>query len=122
MKLRHLLSRAVLRPLRTLPAARIPFDPHSPEYLYVAQQAKRLSLVRAQPPLAVRGRAGHGWESLDISAENSLARCGFGTAGQAGYREATPERYTVPQSDRVHRHDDRARTVGVSHVQRFGGI
>jgi hypothetical protein len=46
MKLRHLFSRAVLRPLRTLPAARIPFDPHSPEYLYVAQQAKRLSLVR----------------------------------------------------------------------------
>jgi hypothetical protein len=46
MKLRHVLSRAVLRPLRTLPAAQIPFDPHSPEYLYVAQQAKRLSLVR----------------------------------------------------------------------------
>ena len=46
MKLRHLLSRAVLRPLRMLPADRIPFDPHSPEYLYVAQQAKRVSLVR----------------------------------------------------------------------------
>ena len=46
MKLRHMFSRAVLRPLRMLPADRIPFDPHSPEYLYVAQQAKRVSLVR----------------------------------------------------------------------------
>jgi hypothetical protein len=54
MKLRHLFSRAVLRPLRTLPAARIPFDPYSPEYLYVAQQTKRLSLVRTLDSFRLR--------------------------------------------------------------------
>lgn len=46
MKLRHMVTRAVLRPLRVLPATNIPFDPHSLEYLYLAQQSKRLALVR----------------------------------------------------------------------------
>jgi hypothetical protein len=42
------LTRAVLRPLRVLEAAGpVPRDTFSPEYLYLAQQSKRLALVRA---------------------------------------------------------------------------
>jgi hypothetical protein len=46
MKIPH-FTRALLLPLRVLRAeGKIPFDPHSPEYLYMVQQSKRASLVR----------------------------------------------------------------------------
>ena len=41
------LNRAMLRPLRVLRASGpVPGDAFSPEYLYLVQQSKRLSLVR----------------------------------------------------------------------------
>ena len=41
------LNRAMLRPLRVLRASGpVPSDAFSPEYLYLVQQSKRLSLVR----------------------------------------------------------------------------
>ena len=47
MRAPRLLTRAMLRPLRVLRVAgTMPSDPFSPEYLYLAQQSKRVSLVR----------------------------------------------------------------------------
>jgi len=41
------LKRSMLRPLRVLRVSRaIPNDPMSPEYLYLVQQSKRVSLVQ----------------------------------------------------------------------------
>lgn len=45
--LQRLLARMVLHPLRLLPApGEVPRDAFTPEYLYLVQQGKRLSLVR----------------------------------------------------------------------------
>jgi hypothetical protein len=47
MRAPKFLTRAMLRPLRILRAAgTVPNDTHSPEYLYLVQQSKRISLVR----------------------------------------------------------------------------
>ena len=47
MRLTHLLTRRLLRPVRVLRVSEnIPFDPLSPEYLYLVQQSKRVSLLR----------------------------------------------------------------------------
>jgi hypothetical protein len=47
MSVPRFLSPALLRPVRLLPVqGKVPFDPHSPEYLYLVQQTKRISLVR----------------------------------------------------------------------------
>lgn len=46
MRVPRLLTRAMLRPLRVLPVTTcVPLDTYSPEYLYLAQQSKRVSLV-----------------------------------------------------------------------------
>jgi hypothetical protein len=48
MPLRRFLTRRLLRPVRVLKArGNIPFDPHSPEYLYLVQQSKRVSLLQS---------------------------------------------------------------------------
>ena len=55
MWLRTTLSRALLRPLRVLTAAgTVPTDTFSPEYLYLVQQSKRLSLVRTLNQIPLR--------------------------------------------------------------------
>ncbi len=47
MRAPRFLTRTLLRPLRFLDATGIvPSDTHSPEYLYLVQQSKRVSLVR----------------------------------------------------------------------------
>ena len=47
MRAPQFLTRAILRPLRVLRAAgTVPNNTHSPEYLYLVQQSKRISLVR----------------------------------------------------------------------------
>jgi hypothetical protein len=47
MRAPRFLTRKMLRPLRVLQiSASSPPDPMSPEYLYLVQQTKRLSLVR----------------------------------------------------------------------------
>lgn len=47
MTLRRRLTGALLRRLRVLEAAgAVPADPYAPEYLYLVQQSKRLSLAR----------------------------------------------------------------------------
>jgi hypothetical protein len=47
MRAARFLTRNILRPLRVLRVtATVPPDPLSPEYLYLVQQSKRVSLVR----------------------------------------------------------------------------
>jgi len=48
MRAPRFLTRSMLRPLRVLRvAAIVPPDPMSPEYLYLVQQSKRVSLIRS---------------------------------------------------------------------------
>ena len=47
MRLGQFLTRSMLRRLRILRVDRVPPDPLSPEYLYLVQQTKRISLVQS---------------------------------------------------------------------------
>ena len=82
MRAPRFFTRAVLRPLRVLRAAgTVPADTHSPEYLYLVQQSKRVALVRTLN--CFRRNNVHVWplllastfvKWLDLVLANSLIR------------------------------------------------